>query len=146
MSRASFLDRSPEVSFASAFAIWIRWWLKRKLKGTLLASLPQCLACPCDQLPSERSLFALSPTIVPHHRFQMNAPRGNGTHVEARATPRTATSALVHLMEHRSLWREHRGRAPDRAGTSAKRTVCASLGRASFSPLSLSCSPNELHT
>jgi hypothetical protein len=32
MCRASFLDRSPGARLASAFAIWIRWWLKRKLK------------------------------------------------------------------------------------------------------------------
>ena len=135
MSRASFLDRSPEVSFASAFAIWIRWWLKRKLKRNPLSF---SVAVPRLRLRSTSRgaipAWSLSPAIVPHVRFQMNVPRGNGTHIEARATPRKATSALVHFMQQ----------LPPRASIEAEprivlvlrrtKTVCESSGKAPFHP------------
>ena len=100
MSRASFLDRSPEVSLPSAFAIWIRWWLKRKLKRN-----PLSFSTAVPRLPlrstSRRAIpvWSLSPAIVPHVRFQMNVPRGNRIHIETRAAPRKATSTRVHFVQ-----------------------------------------------
>ena len=110
MSRASFLDRSPEVSLASAFAIWIRWWLKRKLKRDPLsfsAAVPR-LASTCNQLAARAiPACSLSPDIVPHGRFQMNVPRGNRIHIETRAAPRKATSTRVSLLAFRQQWRNN---------------------------------------
>jgi hypothetical protein len=110
MSRASFLDRSPEVSLLSAFAIWIRWWLKRKLKRNPLSF---SAAVPCLRLAlrstSRRAIpvWSLSPAIVSHVRFQMNVPRGNRIHIETRADPRKATSTRVSLMAFRQQWRNN---------------------------------------
>jgi len=108
MSRASFLDRSPEVSLASAFAIWIRWWLKRKLKRNPLsfsAAVPRLSL----RSTSRRAIpvWSLSPAIVPHVRFQMNVPRGNRIHIETRAAPRKATSTRVSLLAFRQQWRNN---------------------------------------
>jgi hypothetical protein len=100
MSRASFLDRSPEVSLASAFAIWIRWWLKRKLKRNSLSFSAAVPRLPLRST-SRRAIpvSSLTPAIVPHVRFQMSVPRGNRIHIEMRAAPRKATSTQVHFMQ-----------------------------------------------
>ena len=135
MSRASFLDRSPEVSLPSAFAIWIRWWLKRKLKRNPLsfsAAVPRL----SRRSTSRRAIpvWSLSPAIVPHVGFQMNVPRGNRIHIETRAAPRKATSTRVHFMQQLAPRASIEARATDRAGTSASKTVCESSGKAPFHP------------
>ena len=63
MSRASFLDRSPEASLDSAFAIWIRWWLKRKLKRNPLSfsvAVPR-LAFAVINFPPSDSCLGVKP-------------------------------------------------------------------------------------
>ena len=98
MSRARFLDRSPEVSLPSAFAIWIRWWLKRKLKRNPL-SFSAAVPPPRSTCRQAIPVWSLSPAIVPHVRSQMNVPRGNRIHTETRAAPRKATSTRVYFMQ-----------------------------------------------
>ena len=80
MSKASFLDRSPEVSLPSAFAICIRWWLKRKLKRNPLSFSAALPRLPCDQLP----LFVLLA-----ERVARTVPwPGNGFLVRPSLSPR----------------------------------------------------------
>ena len=145
MSGASFLDRSPEVSLASAFAIWIRWWLKRKLKRNPLRF---SAAVPCLPLrsTSRRAIpvWALSPAIVPHDRFQMNVPRRNGVHIETRAAPRKATSTLVHFMQQLALARALRPSHGSCRHFGEQRRFVSHGGKSRFT-LYLSCPPNELH-
>ncbi len=146
MSRASFLDRSPEVSLPLHLPSWIRWWLKRKLKRNPLSFSAEVPRLPLRST-SLRAIpvWALSPTIVPHHRFQMNVPRENGTHIEARATPRKATSALVHFMEQLPSARASRP-SPGSCWYFGEKDGLCVIGESLVSPLYLSCPPNELHT
>ena len=145
MSRASFLDRSPEVSLPSAFAIWIRWWLKRKLKRNPLsfsAAVPRL----SRRSTSRRAIpvWSLSPAIVPHVGFQMNVPRGNRIHIETRAAPRKATSTRVHFMQQLALPASIE--AEPRIVLALRRARrFVSHGESPVSPLYLSCPPNELH-
>jgi hypothetical protein len=135
MSRASFLDRSPEVSLASAFAIWIRWWSKRKVKRNPLSF---SAAVPCLPLrsTSRRAIpvWALSPAIAPHQRFQMNVPRGNGVHIETRATPRKATSTLVHFMQQLAPRASIEAEPRIVPALRRAKAICESSGKAPFHP------------
>jgi hypothetical protein len=62
MCRASCVDRSPEARLASAFAIWICWWLKRKLKRnpfSFSAAVPTPL--PAINFPASDSCLGVKP-------------------------------------------------------------------------------------
>ena len=117
------------------FALWIRWWLKRKLKRN-----PLSFSAAVPHLPlrstSRRAIpvWALSTAIVPHERFQTNVPRGNGVHIETRATPRKATSTLVHFMQQ--LAPRSSIKAEPRIVQVLRRTktLCESSGKAPFHP------------
>jgi hypothetical protein len=145
MSRASFLDRTPGVSLASAFGIWIRWWFKRKLKRNPV-SFSAAVARPPLRSTSRRAIpvWALNPAIVLHERFQTNVPRGNGA---------TSTREQLRGKQHRH-WSISCSSLPPARALRPSHGSCRYFGEQirfvshrgnSISRLCLSCPPNELH-
>src|SRR3954465_13248451 len=146
MCRASFLDRSPEARLASAFAIWIRWWLKRKLKRnsfsfsaavprlSLAINFPPSDSClgvkPCNRaarmLPNECPSREWSP-----HRHASNFAESDidTGPFHAATCPRAGIEAESRIVQ-----------APRRT-----RRFVSHRRKPLFTPIFVLPAPNELH-
>jgi hypothetical protein len=145
MSGASFLDRSPEVSLASAFAIWIRWRLKRKLKRNPSQVLCRSASPPAaiNFQPSD-SCLGVKPCNLAARPFPNESPSKQcSPHRDASSS---AESNIDTGPFHAAACPRASMEAEPRVVQALRRakTICESWEKAPFH-LYLSCPPNELH-